>query len=130
MSGRTLRQVIRLGLLRAVGGLYPKTKLSQPPRSLLLIRPDHLGDVLFLTPGLHALRHALPEARITLMVGPWGKEVVRDNTDLDDIVTCLFPGFERRPKTGFLAPYRLLWIQARALRNRGYEAAVILRFDH
>ncbi len=130
MSHRTWRQTIRLALLRAVGGRYPRTGLSRPPRSLLLIRPDHLGDVLFLTPGLHALRRALPEARITLMVGPWGQEVVRDNTDLDDVITCPFPGFERRPKTSFLAPYRLLWAQARALRGRGYDAAVILRFDH
>jgi len=95
-----------------------------------LIRPDHLGDVLFLTPALHLLRRALPEARITLLVGPWGLEAVRDNTDLDDVVICPFPGFERRPKTSFVAPYRLLWAQAQALRGRGYEAAVVLRFDH
>ncbi len=130
MSDRTLRQSVRAAFLQAVGPLYAGRRLPRSPRSLLLIRPDHLGDVLFLTPALHALRRALPAAHITLLVGPWAQEVVRDNADLDAVITCPFPGFERRRKAGLLAPYRLLWAQARALRARGYEAAVILRFDH
>ena len=54
--------------------------------------------MLFLTPALHALRQALPAARITLLAGPWSVEAVRHNPDLDAIVTCPFPGFERQPK--------------------------------
>jgi heptosyltransferase-2/heptosyltransferase-3 len=96
----------------------------------LLIRPDHLGDLLFVTPGLHALRDALPDARITLLVGPWNVNVVRDNPDVDAILTCAFPGFERRPKAGALAPYRLLADTARHLRGEGFDAALVLRFDH
>jgi heptosyltransferase-2/heptosyltransferase-3 len=99
-------------------------------RSLLLIRPDHLGDILFLTAALHALRTALPEARISLLTGPWGLAAIRENPDLDDVETCPFPGFARQPKANPLAPYRLLFEQARTLRVRGYDAAVILRFDH
>jgi hypothetical protein len=35
-----------------------------------LIRPDHLGDLLFLRPGLKRLRQQLPDWHITLMIGP------------------------------------------------------------
>ncbi len=130
MSGRSFREALRLLVLKAVGRLSARRPTPRSPRSLLLIRPDHLGDVLFLTPALHALRRALPDARIALLVGPWGREAVRDNADLDDVMICPFPGFERRRKTSLIAPYRLLYAQARTLRGRGYEAAVILRFDH
>jgi len=129
-DARSGRQHIRLVLLRAAGATYRKSSRLAAPRSILLIRPDHLGDMLFLTPGLHALRQALPAARITLLGGPWGVEAVRHNPDLNAIETCVFPGFERQPKESGLAPYRLLSATGRVLRGADYDAAVILRFDH
>jgi ADP-heptose:LPS heptosyltransferase len=129
-ASRSHRQYIRLLLLRAAGVAYPRSSRPAALRSILLIRPDHLGDLLFLTPALHALRAALPTARITLVGGPWGVEAVRNNPDLDRIETCAFPGFERQPKKNSLAPYRLLAATARKLRSADYDTAVILRFDH
>lgn len=127
---RSLRQTVRLGLLRAAGKLYPVQPRPAAWRKILLVRPDHLGDMLFLTPALHALRQALPAARITVLAGPWGAEVVRHNPDVDAVETCAFPGFERRPKGGVRAPYRLLAATAADLRAARYDVAVILRFDH
>jgi heptosyltransferase-2/heptosyltransferase-3 len=127
---RSPRQHLRLALLRAAGAASRKSSWPATPRAILLIRPDHLGDMLFLTPALHVLRQALPDARIALLSGPWGVEAVRDNPDLDAIETCIFPGFERRPKQDSLAPYRLLRTTAHRLRDAAYDTAVILRFDH
>lgn len=125
-----LRQRLRRAGLRAMGALHSKPAAHGELCAVLLIRPDHLGDVLFLTPALHAVRQALPRARITLLAGPWGAEAVRGNPDLDAVRLCAFPGFERRPKESTLAPYRLLWATARMLRAERYDAAVTLRFDH
>ncbi len=55
---------------------------------------------------------------------------MQGNPDLDAVITCPFPGFERRAKAQIWTPYRLLLAQARELRHHGYEAAVVLRFDH
>lgn len=129
-SPRTSRQELRLAGLRLAGARHAKRPKAARLRNLLLIRPDHLGDVLFLTPGLRALRKALPGVRITLMVGPWSADVVRDNPDVDAVLTCPFPGFERRPKSDLIAPYRLLAETARRLRRDAFDAAVALRFDH
>ena len=96
---------------------------------ILLIRPDHLGDMLFLTPALRALRQALPEARLVLLAGPWSAGVVAGNGDLDEVMLCSFPGFERNGKRSALAPYRLLLKTAGELRGR-FDIAVVLRFDH
>jgi heptosyltransferase-2/heptosyltransferase-3 len=127
--------LVRLFGLRLIGRLYPKPRRpATPPRSLLLIRPDHLGDLLFLTPALHALRAALPDARLTLLAGPWSADIVRGNPDLDAVLTCPFPGFERsidvRELHSRTAPYHLLLDFARQLRPGGYDTAVVLRFDH
>jgi ADP-heptose:LPS heptosyltransferase len=128
--GRSGAQIVRLLGLRLIGRLYSRLPRAATPRSVLLIRPDHLGDVLFLTPALRNLREALPAVHITALLGPWSAHVLRDNPDVDEIHTCRFPGFERRPKSGPLAPYRYLLETARDLRGAGYDTAVVLRCDH
>ncbi|RMF81520.1 MAG: glycosyltransferase family 9 protein, partial [Nitrospirae bacterium] len=101
-----------------------------PMRRLLLIRPDHLGDLLFLTPALRHLRALLPDAHLSLLVGPWGEEVMRHNPHLDEVLVCEFPGFTRQPKPSVWQPYRLLRREARRLREHRFDAAIVLRFDH
>ncbi len=126
---RTAAQAARLALLRIAGRRYARPRQHGEPRSILLIRPDHLGDVLLLTPALHALRAALPHARLTALVGPWSAGVLRGNGDIDALETWTFPGFERRPKASLLAPYRALATAADGLRGR-FDTAVVLRYDH
>ena len=103
---------------------------SQPPQRLLLIRPDHLGDVLWLTPALHGLRERYPDAAITVAIGPWSAPILANNPDLDMLLPIAFPGFERRPKRSLISPYRTMLAAAREIRRQAFDAAVILRDDH
>lgn len=138
MSGKGLatRQQVRRLLLRAGGqALAGKQREAvtipgKAPHRLLLIRPDHLGDLLWLTPALRALRQGYPEAEITVAIGPWSKPILTDNSDYDRLLTIDFPGFTRRPKINPLAPYRLLRETAQELRAHQFDAALILRDDH
>ena len=130
-AGRSRRQQMRLRLLQAWGRRYRSA--SPPvasPRRILLIRPDHLGDLLFTTPALDALRAALPGAHLTALVGPWGAPVVAGHPALDEVQVCPFPGFTRQAKGDPLAPYRTLAAEARRLAAQRFDLAVILRFDH
>jgi len=102
---------------------------SNRPR-VLLVRPDHLGDVLMATPAVELLRKALPDAHLTMMVGPWSEAVARRDPLLDDVVVCPFPGFTRAARGSPLAPYRLLWRIASDVKAGHYDAALVLRFDH
>jgi lipopolysaccharide heptosyltransferase II len=112
-----------------LGGTKPLSSLAEPQR-YLLIRPDHIGDVLFITPALRALRRARPDAHIACMVGPWAEEVLRHNPCVDEIISCTFPGFTRIPKANVLQPYLQLYREARLLRGHRFDAALVLRFDH
>jgi heptosyltransferase-2/heptosyltransferase-3 len=103
---------------------------SAPIRRVVVIKPDHLGDVLLLTPALRRLRAALPDAHISLLIGPWSADAVRGNPDIDAVLFCAFPGFTRRPKPGLLQPYGLLLRTAWLLRAGNYDLALIARDDH
>jgi len=127
---------LRTAILRAVG--WPSRPWSRRVSStartgaqrILLIRPDHVGDVLFATPAIRALRSSLPDAYLACLVGPWAAEIVQNNAHLDEVLACAFPGFTRAPKKHLLDPYMVLWRYARILRKGHFDAAVIMRFDH
>ena len=99
-------------------------------KRIWLVRPDHLGDILFLRPGLKRLRQQLPDWHITLMIGPWSRQIVENDRNVDEIVEFPFPGFTRASSSNPTEPYRLLYEAAALIRERRPQAAVILRDDH
>ncbi|MHB8620688.1 MAG: glycosyltransferase family 9 protein [Chloroflexota bacterium] len=126
---RPFAAALRLRGLRLLGQLRrPRPVPRQPPRSILLIRPDHLGDLIVAEPALEALHRSLPSASMTAWLGPWGEPVWRGHPHLAGITTCPFPGFTRQAKRGWLAPYRLARQEAAGLRGR-FDLAVNLRPD-
>lgn len=130
MPGAAVRDRLRPLLLAGLARALPRTRpAAGPPRRLLLIRPDHLGDVLLTSPAVRLLREALPAAHLALMVGPWSVEVARRTVEADELLSCPFPGFTRRAKRDPSGPYRLLLREAWRLRGR-YDLAVVFRPDH
>ncbi|RRR78376.1 MAG: glycosyltransferase family 9 protein [Candidatus Viridilinea halotolerans] len=98
---------------------------------MLLLKPDHLGDLLLATPALAALREATPQAHITGLVGPWAAQIWQANPHLDALTTLPFPGFTRSTKARrSLRPYAMLFHYGLLLRRRRYDAALLLRDDH
>ena len=124
---------IMLLLVRLYGftGAHKATKQQQTllatPR-ILLIRPDHLGDMVLTTPVLDALKSHIPQAHITMMVGPWSSEVVARHPAIDRLLTCSFPGFQRASQKA-LTPYIMLFSLAQQLRRGNYDIAINLRSD-
>ncbi len=127
---RLLRTFVLL-LVRLLGmnstGRVAHKAISTPPH-ILLIRPDHLGDLVLTTPVLNALKTYAPDAHLTMMVGSWSSEVVARHPALDRLITCPFPGF-RRATQGPLEPYIQLFRTAQQLRRSNYDLAINLRPD-
>ena len=99
-------------------------------RRVLVLRPDHVGDVLLSAPAVARLRSSLPAAELTYLVGPWSAEAARYGPPVDRLLTLAFPGFTRRPNTNLLAPYVLLARTAAGLRRQRFDLAIVLRPDH
>ncbi|MCD4783901.1 MAG: hypothetical protein K8T10_08765 [Candidatus Eremiobacteraeota bacterium] len=63
-----------------------KMILKKEDLSILIARIDHVGDTLLYTPALSALRMKYPDANITVLSSPLTHEVLRGNTDIDEII--------------------------------------------
>lgn len=95
----------------AVPHLLPGSAL----RLLLLLRLP-LGDTLFVTPTLHALRQRYPGAHITALASGTNAPLLQHNPDLDDII--ILP-FNRDWHGGGVLPALL-----RMLLHRRYDMAL------
>ncbi|MGQ9552597.1 MAG: lipopolysaccharide heptosyltransferase II [Anaerolineae bacterium] len=74
-------------LFRLIRPLFP----AKPPRlsewrSILVLKPCCIGDVLQSTALVAALRQAFPQARLGYAVGAWSRPVLENNPRLDVLV--------------------------------------------
>ena len=85
---------------------------------ILVVRLRLIGDVVFTTPVIRALRRQYPGAHLTYLVEPLAEPVVRHNPHLDDVlVVPLRPGLARvRDDITF----------ARRLRRERFDMAIDL----
>ncbi len=59
--------------------------------NILLVRLRLIGDVVFTTPAIRALRRHYPDARITYIVEEEAEPVVRQNPHLDNVIVARSP---------------------------------------
>ncbi|MGH7197414.1 MAG: lipopolysaccharide heptosyltransferase II [Candidatus Omnitrophota bacterium] len=56
--------------------------------NILIVNVNWLGDVLFSTPAIRALRKKFPEATLACLAPPRCAEVLRRNPHLNDVIIC------------------------------------------
>src|SRR4030042_1175973 len=54
--------------------------------TILIIKLDHIGDVLTALPALSSLRSNFPNAKITIMAGSWAAPVIKLSSVADEII--------------------------------------------
>ena len=55
---------------------------------ILIVRLRQIGDVVFTTPAVAALRRRYPDAHLTYLVEPAAAPVVAGNPHLDDVIVA------------------------------------------
>src|SRR5207302_1218219 len=75
-----------------------------------------IGDTLFITPAIHALRKRYPDSHITALVYPTNAGILRSNPDVDEFL--YWPTRELWP--GLRGVFRLFW----GLRKARFDLAV------
>src|SRR5262245_49311396 len=70
---------------------------------LLVVKLDHLGDVVTSLPVFEALRETMPDARVDALVGPWAEELLAENPYIDRLLIYESKRFSRgkKPSGGF-----------------------------
>ena len=84
--------------------------------NILLVRLRLIGDVVFTTPAIRALRRHYPDARITYIVEEDAAAVVRHNPHLDEVIVAKSP----RARGRLLSDLALI----RRLRRERYDLAI------
>ncbi len=60
--------------------------MSVQPSHILIIRVSAIGDVVFASPLIKALRRTYPEARLSWLVEPAAAGLLQHNPDLDEVI--------------------------------------------
>ena len=102
---------------------------SEIIKSILLIRLDHLGDVLLTTPAIKSLKQRFPHARVTMVVKEWSFEAIKHNPHIDRIVIFnpfwTVPNQEGTKAEGVAGISQLV----RQLRRERFDLAVDFKGD-
>ncbi len=124
-------------ILRCLGKKFPlKHGLSDTKfKKILIVRLDHIGDVMMTTPIIKALKNKYTEARIDLLVGSWAKRVVEDNPYVDTLYIYDAPWWanirpgEKRENVFSLSHIRRLYGILSVLRKQKYDLMIEPRGD-
>ena len=107
-----------------LGETFFRQTRERPPaiRRVLLVRPDHIGDVICTLPAIRAIRDSLPDAQIDLLIRSSARSLFRDvDEELAGVDFLVFNASWRdrpkRKKFGFRSLRRL----RRLLRLRAEE---------
>ena len=90
------------------------------PRSILVVKPSSLGDIVHTLPAVSLLRRAWPQARLRWIVNPEWAPLLEGNPDVDEVV--LFP---RRELSGSVFK-QLRWLRA---TGAAYRSDLVLDFQ-
>ena len=90
------------------------------PRSLLVVKPSSLGDVVHTLPAVTLLKRAWPQARLRWIINPEWAPLLHGNPDVDEIIP-----FPRRELSGSLLK-QLRWLRA---TGSAYRSDLVLDFQ-
>jgi len=91
---------------------------SESKEERILIRGTNwIGDAVMTLPAIRAVRHALPDAHITLLVKPWVSDIFRGNPDIDEIMLY---GDDCQ---GIVGKLKLAWM----IRKKKFETAILFQ---
>ncbi len=92
----------------------------QHPRTIVVIKPCCIGDLIMTTPLLQVIKDNYPDTHITYVTGTWSKTIAEHHPTVDAVIDCGTVGIPGRYR---LADYLRL---AQRLRRRHFDLAFVL----
>jgi ADP-heptose:LPS heptosyltransferase len=122
-------------LLRVFDGVlkllpHRSVPIPEAPRSILVMKPDHLGDLVMVTAVLPLLADRYPGVAIDVLCGPWGGAVLENNPAIRWLLPLEHILYDRRPVSAvrkLLDFFRSLGHTVKQLRAERYDLCLNLR---
>ena len=125
---QNLSETLTLIASAAVQWLFYWKRLPKDftPKRILVVKLDHLGDVLLATPVFSNLSQAYPDAELHALTGAWSRTVLEKHPNVSKVLEYNSPAFSR---TGEPTSLKQSFQLYRALRHQKYDLMVELRGD-
>jgi len=117
-------------LLTDIIGYIPffwmKFRRFKEPKRILLIRLEHIGDVLLTTPTFRALRKRFPNAQIDVLVREFTAPVLQKNKNISKVIVWNAPWLSNIGKKDSWSSARKMILK---LRKNNYDLAIDFHGD-
>ncbi|MFH1860020.1 MAG: glycosyltransferase family 9 protein, partial [bacterium] len=80
-------------------------------KKILVLRNDHMGDLILSLPAISALRQHYPKAHLEILIQDYNKDILWNNPDIDEII---------------IDQGQNIFELAHKIREKGFDMAVIL----
>jgi len=112
--------------------ILKKNKFPEKTKKILIIRADHIGDVIMSTSVYREIKKKFPECKLSVLVGVWGKEIVEGNPYIDEIIIHNCPWWKkvREEKSNYLQWFfSHLLPTVKKIRKENFDIGIDLRGD-
>lgn len=125
---QNVSEILTLIASAAVQWLFYWKRLPKDfaPQRILVVKLDHLGDVILATPVFSNLRQTYPNAELHALVGTWSSIVLERHPEVDKVLDYNSPAFSRTGQPTSLKQTFQLYQQ---LRRQKYDLMIELRGD-
>jgi ADP-heptose:LPS heptosyltransferase len=112
--------------------LFTKSPGAEVPSNInkvLLVKLDHLGDVLMTTSIFPIIKSNFPNAKMDIMIGEWSKNIVEDNPHVDEVIIFNHVKLNRSGDKlkKLLVHFQTMYSSIKKLRTEKYDVCLILR---
>lgn len=119
-------------------GLWKKNKSNIndiSPQKILIVETEPIGDVIISSGIYGPIRQKYPNAEISVIVGPWAKDVLKNNPFIKEIIIINCPWAYSQSIVGlkgffghinFIFAYLKIYLQ---LKKKAFDTAIDLRGD-
>ena len=90
-----LKNRLRSGILKVIAKA-PVVPQKTDSKRVLIIRPDHLGDMLLTTPAIQAIKRNQPDIGIHVLCGEWCADLLANYGEIETGAHAAVPGLSKR----------------------------------
>ncbi|MEI7463630.1 MAG: glycosyltransferase family 9 protein, partial [Candidatus Taylorbacteria bacterium] len=108
-------------------GLYGAPSLTKTNiQKILLIKLDHIGDVILSIPAIRKIRTIFQNAEITVLCAPWAEDILKMQPEIDNLI--IFRYFEEVSQHGVSSCYRTEYFDLiRNINDHMYDLVINMR---
>lgn len=116
--------------LKPIFYFFINRKFPEKVKKILIIKPDHLGDILLTTSILKPLKEKFPESTIDIVCGEWALPILENNPYIRHKIIINVPFANRKNISKFkkkLEFYRTLFSSLKIIRKEKYDLGLFMR---